>query len=98
MQLYNATVQRKTEVHNDKNRNVTELVRNVSIGGQRACLLVCTHMMLIAVTMVTPGVVIPVAVDDVRVEAIFVGNILNSPHVAAWFLQRVLADHLVAVT
>jgi hypothetical protein len=55
-------------------------------------------MLLIAVTMVTSGVVIPVAVDDMRVEAIFVGNILNSPHVAAWFLQRVLADHLVAVT
>jgi hypothetical protein len=43
-------------------------------------------------------VVVTIAVDDVSMEAVLIGNILDGPDVAAWFLQGVLAHNLVTVT
>jgi hypothetical protein len=55
-------------------------------------------VVLIAMTMVGSRVVVSVAVDDVSVETVLVGMILDGPHVAARFLQGVLAHHLVTIT
>lgn len=79
---------------------MTAFDSDLTIGGRRSRLVARSWrpVVLIAVTMVTSGVVISVAVYDVGVEAVLVGVILDSPHVAAGFLQGVLAHHLVTVT
>jgi hypothetical protein len=53
---------------------------------------------LIAVTVMGTRVVITITVDDVSVEAIFIGEILDGPYVTTGLLQGVLAHNLVAVT
>lgn len=41
--------------------------------------------------------VVTVAVDDVGMETVLIGNILDGSDVATWFLQGVLAHNLVTV-
>jgi hypothetical protein len=48
-------------------------------------------------SMMGSGVVVAVAVDDVGVEAILIGKILDGPHVTTGLLQGVLAHDLVTV-
>jgi hypothetical protein len=43
------------------------------------------------------GVVVTVAVDDVGVETVLIGIILDGPDVTAGFLQGVLSYNFVAV-
>lgn len=45
----------------------------------------------------SPRMVVAVAVDDVGVETVLIGDVLDGSHVAAWFLQGVLAHNLVTI-
>jgi hypothetical protein len=49
-------------------------------------------------SMMGSGVVVAIAVDDVGMEAILIGIILDGPHVATGLLQGVLTHNLVTVT
>jgi hypothetical protein len=37
-------------------------------------------------SVVSSGVVVTIAVDDMGMEAVLIGNILHGPDVATWFL------------
>jgi hypothetical protein len=48
--------------------------------------------------MMSSGMVVPIAVEDVSVETVLISNILDGSHIATGFLQGVLAHNLVPVT
>jgi hypothetical protein len=53
---------------------------------------------LITMSVVSSRVVVTIAVDDVGMEAVLIGNVLDGPDVATGLLQGVLAHNLVAIT
>lgn len=53
---------------------------------------------LVALSVMSSGMVIAIAVDDVGVEAILIGKILDGPDVTAGLLQGVLTHNLVTIT
>jgi hypothetical protein len=48
-------------------------------------------------SMMSSGMVVTIAVDDVGMEAVLIGNILDGPDVATGLLQGVLAHNLVTI-
>ena len=59
--------------------------------------LVYTSFLVMPVSMMASGVVVAVAVDDVGMEAVLIGVVLDGPHVTAGFLQGVFSYYLVSV-
>ena len=54
-------------------------------------------VLMVAMTVVGSGVIVSVAVDDMSVEAVLIGDVFDGPHVAAGFLQGVFSYNLVSI-